>query len=191
MSRVVAIRALGLYLPLFAAMLAWAVRRPRRSEATGALLATAWNIPLLFVINELAIHAGWWRFEVSDAKLFGVPVDLWIGWSVLWGVFAALCSGRWPLWISSLAFLLLDLCLMPLCAPVVILSRRWLVGESLALATCLIPALFFARWTREDLHVCRRSAMQAVCFIGLLALLAALRLQQRGILSGIAQYSWL
>jgi protein-S-isoprenylcysteine O-methyltransferase Ste14 len=191
MSRVVAIRALGLYLPLFGAILAWAVRRPQRPQATGALLATAWNLPLLLAINQIAIRAGWWRFDVSDATLFAFPVDLWIGWSVFWGVFAALCSEKRPTWISCIQFLLLDLVFMPLCAPVVILSRSWLIGEALALLTCLLPGLFFARLTREDRHVWCRSAMQAVCFIGLLAVLVAVRLQQRGILTSIAQYSWL
>jgi hypothetical protein len=92
MTRAFTIRLLSLYLPLVAAFAVWLWRKPGQRDLTGALLATAWNVPALFAINLLAIHFGWWHFNVQGAVVCGVPVDLWLGWAVLWGFVAALVS---------------------------------------------------------------------------------------------------
>jgi hypothetical protein len=52
--------------------------------------------------------------------------------------------------------LAIDFVLTPACHPVVELSSRWLIGESVALAFVLIPAQLFARWTLNDSHLYAR-----------------------------------
>jgi protein-S-isoprenylcysteine O-methyltransferase Ste14 len=61
-----------------------------------------------------------------------------------------------------------DLILMPMCAPVVLLGKRWFIGECIALSASLAPGLMLARWTRESTNVKGRAFLQAVCFSGLL-----------------------
>jgi protein-S-isoprenylcysteine O-methyltransferase Ste14 len=61
----------------------------------------------------------------------------------------------------------LDLVLMPLCAPVVQLGPRWLVGEIVAAAIVLLPAQLLARWTARDAHLGGRVMLQIALFTGL------------------------
>jgi len=180
MDRIFLIRALSLYLPLMGACAAWLHYKPTRLEATGAVLATAWNLPMLLALNVAAAALGWWRFDVKGAVFMGVPVDLWMGWAVLWGAPAALFFRRAPLWIAVACFAISDLALMPLCSPVLVLGRHWFAGEALALLTCLLPAHMFARWTRDQAHVYRRAFMQFVCFSGLLCVGILVLLAQTG-----------
>lgn len=168
MDRTFLIRALSLYAPLFGCMMLWSWRKPARAEGTGALLATAWNLPVLLVLNSLAQWLGWWRFNVHEAVFLGMPVDLWLGWSFLWGTFAALLFRRAPGLFACLCFGACDLLIMPLCSPVISLGRFWLIGEASGLIFCLLPAFYFARWTREQAHTVWRSAMQFMTFSGLL-----------------------
>jgi protein-S-isoprenylcysteine O-methyltransferase Ste14 len=60
-----------------------------------------------------------------------------------------------------------------MCAPVVMLGKRWLIGECLALSACMVPGLLLARWTRDCRNVKRRALLQAVCFSGLFLLSTA------------------
>jgi protein-S-isoprenylcysteine O-methyltransferase Ste14 len=167
MDRAFIIRALSLYVPIVGCFLLWSWRKPAPSEATGALLASAWNLPALLALNVAAGCFGWWRFNAHGALFLGVPVDLWLGWSALWGAGAALLFPRAPVWLACASMAACDLLLMPLCSPVVVLGRFWLVGEIAGLVMCLVPALYFARWTRERTHAGRRAALQFVTFSGL------------------------
>jgi protein-S-isoprenylcysteine O-methyltransferase Ste14 len=167
MDRIFLIRALSLYLPLLGAIAAWKWRKPSRLEATGALLATAWNFSALLFLNFAAQFFGWWRFGAHGLPVLDLPLDLWLGWSVLWGALAALLFRKAPVWLTGMILALADLLLMPLCEPVVVLSRNWLVGEAFGLLICLVPGLLFARWTHDQIHVRRRAFMQFLCFSGL------------------------
>lgn len=182
MSRSLIIRVLSLYVPLFAALVVWNWRKPARAEATGAVLASAWNLPALLALNLLAGYFGWWRFHALGAVFLGTPVDLWLGWAVLWGCVTTLLFRRTPVWIVCGFLGLFDWIVMPLCTPVVILGRFWCAGELVGLASCLVPAVYFARWTRQRTHVRRRATLQFFTFSGMLSLGTALALavSQRG-----------
>jgi len=173
MNRTFIIRAISLYVPLVFAFILWSLRKLSRAEATGALLATAWNLPTLLAVNLMATHFGWWNFSVKGGTLFGMPVDLWIGWSAFWGTAAALMFRKTHLWIVAIVLGIADLILMPMCAPVVMLGKRWLIGECIALSACAAPGLLLARWTRDGGNVKRRAFLQAICFSGLLILSVA------------------
>jgi len=170
MSRIFIIRAMSLYAPLVFALILWSVRKLGRAEATGALLATAWNLPALLAVNLIAMHFDWWDFSVKGGTLFGMPVDLWIGWSAFWGTAAALMFRNAQLWAVAIILGIVDMILMPMCSPVVMLGRKWLIGECIALFVCMAPGLLLARWTRDRRNVKRRAFLQAVCFSGLLVM---------------------
>jgi protein-S-isoprenylcysteine O-methyltransferase Ste14 len=168
MNRTFIIRAISLYAPLVFALILWNLRKMSRSEATGALLATAWNLPALLAVNLIAMHFGWWNFSVKGGTLFGLPVDLLIGWSAFGGTAAALLFRNTPLWMVAIVLGITDIVLMPICAPVVMLGKNWLIGECIALSACMVPGLLLARWTRDFRNVKGRAFLQAVCFSGLL-----------------------
>src|SRR5688572_4415596 len=166
-DRLFLIRALGLYLPIGLAVLAWRLRVVSGREATGVMLAGIWNFVALIGVNVVALSAGWWHFDAAGALLLGIPLDLLLGWAVLWGVVTPLAASRAPLVVVILAAALVDLVVMPLCTPVVQLGNRWLVGEIVAVAIALVPGLLLARWTARDRQLVERAVLQMICFAAL------------------------
>ena len=69
------VRAAALYGPI-ALVAALAIRsRPDRRRAAGAVVATAWQLPALLVVNGVAVELGWWRFAGATPSVAGVPLD--------------------------------------------------------------------------------------------------------------------
>ncbi len=180
MHRVLLVRALSLYVPLSAAMVLWQWKKPFSRELTGALLATAWNIPSLFAINLLAFRAHWWVFQVQGGAVEHIPVDLWLGWAALWGFIGALLFSRLPIWLGAISAIACDAIFMPLCTPVLALYKTWWIGEAAAILFCLIPGILLARWTAEQRFVKARAALQAVCFGSFFILASTLYLHAAG-----------
>jgi protein-S-isoprenylcysteine O-methyltransferase Ste14 len=162
------IRALALFGPVAALWLAVAVRRPSDRDLAAMIVGTAWNLLTLAVVNTVAVAAGWWTFHAEGAVVAGIPVDLLIGWALLWGAVPAHVGRRLPLPLTVAMLAWADLALMPLAAPVVRLGPDWLYGEALAVAFCLVPGLLLARWTREDRRLAWRAVSQAVLAGGLM-----------------------
>jgi protein-S-isoprenylcysteine O-methyltransferase Ste14 len=188
MTRTFAIRLLSLYAPLAAAFFVWQWRRPSQLELTGGLLASAWNVPALFAINLLAIRMDWWRFDIKGASVVGMPIDLWLGWAVVWGFVVALLFRGQPLLIAVSVCACADVILMPLCRPVLVLGKTWLLGEGVALLLCLSPGLLFAQWTADRRNVKGRALFQAICFSELLFMSVFLLLTLTGELERITQH---
>ena len=162
MNRATAIRFLGLYGPVVTAF-ALGLARPRERRALPALLVgIAWTLPWLLVLQVLNLHFGWWRFYAQGGLFRGMPVDLFLGWAVLWGILPLLVLPGSPIWKVVVVFFGIDLLFMPVCWPVVELSRTWLLGELLALLLVLIPAQTFARWTLKDTHLAARSVFHVL-----------------------------
>lgn len=162
------VRAVALYLPVLLGVALVVHRHPcDRRRCAAVLLATAWNLPTLLILNVVAVHNGWWTFAVSGATVAGVPADLWIGWAVLWGAVPLLATVE-RLAMAAAVLVAADLVLMPLGQPVVTLSHAWLVGEALAVATGLVPGILLGRWTARAEHLGGRAALQVAAFTGLL-----------------------
>ena len=164
MDRALLIRAACLYLPLSGAVAAWLWRRPERREAAGILMACLWNAALLPLLHLTALRLGWWRFEARGGLMLGFPVDLYLGWVVLWGIIPTLAFRRTNLAVVAAVFFALDLLLMPRAAPLLCLRRGWLVGEMAGILICLIPSQLFARWTRDQRCLEQRALLQVIVF---------------------------
>ncbi|GGC68862.1 hypothetical protein IEU95_02385 [Hoyosella rhizosphaerae] len=141
---------------------------PTARVKAAAALATLWNAVGLILVNAVAVAVGWWTFGTTGAMWSGVPVDVVLGWAVLWGAVPVLLA-RWvPLFATAVVLVVADLLAMPYLSPLVVLSKDWLYGEVAACALCLGPGLLlgYLTYTRKLLTV--RVALQAVVFTTLL-----------------------
>lgn len=78
----------------------WALlvlHRPSPRRLRAAMVGGGVQLWLGVLLDAAGARAGLWRYAVSDGLLLGVPVDLHLGWALLWGVgFCALapCARR-------------------------------------------------------------------------------------------------
>ena len=91
-----------------------------------------------------------------------MPLELYLGWAVLWGLVPQLAFRRLGLGKVMVVMGVVDSWLMPLSGPVLVLRERWLLGEAAALAFVLAPAICLARWTSDETHLNLRAAMQVL-----------------------------
>jgi protein-S-isoprenylcysteine O-methyltransferase Ste14 len=150
---------MGLYLPVIAAFLVAFLRPNRKRIFPAVLLGFVWTLPSLLAVQLLNLHFQWWKFDAMGGLFRGIPVDLYLGWAVLWGILPILSFVETGIALVSAAFFGIDLLLMPACSPVVALSQRWLIGELVALGLVLVPAQLFARWTINDTHLNARALL--------------------------------
>ncbi|GAA0962534.1 methyltransferase [Actinocorallia libanotica] len=166
------IRAAALFVPLLAAVALLRHRPPDRRETAALILGVSWNVLALSAVNALALRAGWWTFAAKGGTVAGVPVDLLLGWAVLWGGVAVLALRRGlPLPLVTGFAVWIDLAVMPLGEPVLVLAESWLTGEAVAVAVSLLPGLLLARWTLGERRLMARVVLQAVLAIGLMVAL--------------------
>ena len=162
------LRPAALLVPIvFAAAAALvATATPRLRGA--ALLATLWSFAVLLAVNAVAVHAGWWIFGTDGAEWASVPVDVILGWSVLWGAVPVLVSP----WVSpalvAAVLVVSDVVAMPALAPLVVLHDRWWLGEIAVVTTGLIPAVVLGILTARARALRVRATLQVVLFTALL-----------------------
>ena len=91
-----ATRAGALYVPVLLALVAgiWRRARPIARMFPATLLAGLWTLPSLLLLQQLNLRAQWWSYAPgSAASLSGMPLELYLGWAVLWGIVPALVPG--------------------------------------------------------------------------------------------------
>jgi hypothetical protein len=157
-----ALRAAGLIVPLALTGALWWWRRPDGRGAAAASLATVWNLVTLLPVCLLASKRGWFWFDADAGVLLGMPVDLWLGWALLWGAIPSLAFSRTPVVVIAVGAFWFDLLAMPALEPVVRLGKDWLEGELVAIAVSLVPALLLAGWTSRGQHLEVRAAVQVL-----------------------------
>jgi protein-S-isoprenylcysteine O-methyltransferase Ste14 len=153
---------MALYLPVMAALLLGLLSRRRQRQLPACLLSLLWAMTSLLVVQCANQAAGWWSFPDEGVALCHMPLELYLGWVVLWGAVPQLAFPRLSIWLGAVVMVVADLVLMPMCGAVVVLGPRWLAGEAVAVAVMLVPALCLARWTFEDKHLRMRAALQVV-----------------------------
>jgi protein-S-isoprenylcysteine O-methyltransferase Ste14 len=154
-------RAAAVYVPLAAAIIARLLygRQPRQFAA--CLLSVLWTLPSLLLLQRLNEYAGWWSFATGSEVAFrGMPLELFLGWMILWGVVPQLALSRPRIIWCAVVMVALDCIVMPVCSSAIYLKARWLVGEAAGSGMVLIPALCIGRWTYENTHLRRRAALQ-------------------------------
>ena len=164
MDRALAIRVTALYLPLMAAIACW-LRRPPDSRALGGvILAVGWNVATLVPLQLAAERLGWWNFSAGTGDRIPFPVELIIGWAVAWGALPVLLRPRPRIVMLFAAALIADVLLMPSLSPVLVLGDRWIIGEAVALSSCLIPGALLGWWMSDDRRTGCRATLQVLTF---------------------------
>jgi protein-S-isoprenylcysteine O-methyltransferase Ste14 len=169
MTKDLMVRAGSVYLPLVAAGIAGVFRRTQTRVLAASLLSVLWTMPALVIVQKLNAVAGWWTYAPGGIRFCGMPLELYTGWVILWGVVPQLVWRRFPVAGCAACMVALDLIAMPLCRPVVDPGERWLVGEGVASLLSLLPALCIARWTAENSHLQARVWLQ-IALAGLILL---------------------
>jgi protein-S-isoprenylcysteine O-methyltransferase Ste14 len=162
MTEIAWARAAALYLPLMAAVLSGLLTARRSRQFAALLLSFLWAAVTLLAVQRLNQLEGWWTFPDAGVSLCGMPLELYLGWVILWGVVPQIAVSRLKIgWVLAI-FALVDLILMPLCNSVVQLQPAWLLGETLCVGLVLLPAICLARWTEQGIHLKARAALQTV-----------------------------
>jgi protein-S-isoprenylcysteine O-methyltransferase Ste14 len=167
-ERYLMVRAASVYIAVMLTGLIWVWRRPPARAVAGALLACAWNLPVVLALHLAAAYFGWWQFDARGGLLLGMPVELYLSWVWLWGVVPALAFPSLSLGTVMVVALAADLVLMPAAAPVVRLGPFWLLGDAVGLLAGLLPGQLLARWTARDERLTERASLQVLAFTALL-----------------------
>jgi len=155
-------RAAAIYMPLAIALLARLLRGNRPRQFAACLLSMLWVIPALLALQRISAAEHWWSFSESAASLRGMPLELLLGWSFLWGLVPQLVFPDLSIVVAVAVMVAIDCLLMPLCTASVHLGSWWLVGEAVAIGLVLIPGLCVAQWTLQNRHLKGRAALQAI-----------------------------
>ncbi len=169
MTREGAIQMACLYGPLVsAALLAWWIR-PAKWLSTGLLFSVAWIAALLPWLDAIARAAGLWEYHSPAPSLAGMPLALYFGWVIGWGIFSPLLAhalgGR--RWTTAAVLIALDLRVMPELRPVLELHPQWWIGDFFIASCLLVPSLFISKWTESRTQVGLRCAMLVPAFGGI------------------------
>ena len=65
------VRAGAIYIATLAMVALWVWRRPSRRFIAGAMLAAAWNVPVVLGLHLLARRWGWWNFDAQGGLFLG------------------------------------------------------------------------------------------------------------------------
>ncbi len=174
-------RSLCLLWPALLASVLVIWRKPDTRQSGAALAATLWVLAAAPLLGPCAERLGFWQFEPGGATLLGVPVELLLGWALLWGAVPVLAFPRTPLPVLVLCAGIFDLAAMPLCEPVLRLGQSWQLGELGGLTFVLLPALLLGRCIVQKRHLVLRAVLTGIGYAGLhYLILPALILEQTG-----------
>lgn len=147
---------------------------------TGVFLSTLWCFVILLFLNIGIVQLGAWSFNVRNIYSWaGVPVDLILGWAVLWGAIPLLYPGRSRPWVWVCAFFIFDILFMPHLAPAIQLaqgSSAWVGWDALCLAVAFVPAWYLGQWTRHRKMLYVRSFLQMILYVLIINVMVAMAL---------------
>ncbi len=158
------------------------LRAPSRRLQIGALFAFLYGVPIVFITHMIAIELGWWHYGWDALMLNGLPADILIGGSILFGpaLFLAFPNTR-PLLLCLPIVLGLHGTLFSTLQPLVFAGDNWFWGVIFVFAFAHVPAIYLAKWTAGDSHLPLRCALLAIMTGGLIfAIVPSLVMQAMG-----------
>jgi len=138
-------------------------RRPRNPRTFPALLlSTLWCLTTLLLLQRLNLFFGWWTFTLSGPSICGMPVELYLGWIILWALIPQLVFPMLDLPEVLAIMVIVDIFLTPLHPDVHYRHQAWWVGEFVGLAIVFIPSWLLTRWTLANTHLNFRATLQVI-----------------------------
>jgi len=160
------IKAIILLNPMLALLAAFVYKKPSSKQMVGMLLGVLWNVPYLILLNVSAEYFGWWNYAPSENSFYNIPIELLVGWCVLWGAFIPYCFEKANLLIPILIVLVIDLYFMPEISSIFKLGDSWLIGEFVLIISCLIPSILIYNLTVNREELFSRSFIQSLIWGG-------------------------
>jgi len=148
-------RALIVMLPALVLVHQFTQRDHALLRWVGALFANIWQFQWRLILFTAGIHWGLWKFSSTDITLFGVPIDIILGASLLLGVLPRILFPNLPIIVLVISDCLLSLLFFPLVYTEN--SVLWVVALSIWV---IVPSQLLARWTEYDKQIYLRSVLQ-------------------------------
>lgn len=158
------LRASLLFLPMLFVFL---FARKYKSEdriLVGSLFSFLYSIALLLPAHALAVKLGMWHYGSETLKLLGMPADLWLAGSFLFGPTIFLAFPKLNPLIFTLGFIIIQALVFKSLDPFVIAGDYWLIGVILVFLLVHTPALYLAKWTAYDINLPERAILLALAY---------------------------
>jgi protein-S-isoprenylcysteine O-methyltransferase Ste14 len=129
----------------------------------GGLFAFLYGLAMIFVMHQLAMAIGWWKYGGDVLMFMGLPADIWIGGALLFGSALYFAFPRTaPLLLILPIVVGLHGTIFKSLQPFVQAGEGWFVGVVLVFAIAHVPAIYLARWTAVDEKLALRAALLAI-----------------------------
>lgn len=170
-ERAASIRALALYVPIALCTVAYFLRNRRIRTLASPLLSLLWGLSTLLILQRLNLQFQWWRFGTQTACVLGMPVALYFGWAVFWGLLPQLAWPRLDVLSIAIVAFSFDSVVMLYLSPALEVGHQiaqggtsptWLLGEVVGVLLVLVPAMLLFRWTEDDSHLNLRAGGQVL-----------------------------
>lgn len=155
-------RVLIVLLP--AAWLAWqfVYRHSGSRHWAGYFLAYVWQFQFRLILLAVVMHAGFidWGYAgsgLAGIRLYEVPIDVLIGTSLLFGPLVAIHFGK----INPFLIIVIDWIWNMFWLPVE-LTMSVVIGFALISLIAVMPSLYLARWTAQDVCLYKRAVLQTL-----------------------------
>jgi protein-S-isoprenylcysteine O-methyltransferase Ste14 len=119
----------------------------------------------------LNIYVGLWTFTVKGGEFWGTPIDLAIGWAILWSTVPNVVGRRWNVFLWAFILITIDVLIMPLASPAVVLNSGWQWGELICVIFIFIPSRILAESTFLRKNLYSRSLKQLFLFFAIFIVL--------------------
>lgn len=160
-SLLVLLRSLLLLGPLFLVLyLGWKSRENNRL-LIGALFSFLYSMGLLLPAHALAIHLGFWHYGGNALMLEGMPADLWLAGSLLYGPAIFLAFPQLSPWVFTISCIIVQGFIFQSLDPFVIAGNDWFIGVIFVFLVAHIPALYLAQWTGRNTQLSLRVTLLA------------------------------
>ena len=157
-----------LLIPAVIAVLSLAMHGQTTPRRAGAFMAYVWQFQTRLIVNMVAINLGLWHFNSTGGALYGVPVDIIIGQTLLFGSTLVLWHiSRHP-WLIALPALGFDVLLMANASSLFVAHSHWVAAIVVINLLAVVPSLVLGEATATDTRLKLRASMQAVCWLSLL-----------------------
>ncbi len=151
--------------PLLATMVLGWLNRANRAALVGSFFAFLYGVGTIFMTHQIAIYFGAWSYGGETLMLMGFPVDIWLGGALLFGpVLYLMFPKTAPIYLTLPIIIGLHGLVFSSLEPLVFAGKGWFAGVIFVFAIAHIPALYLARWTREDRLLPLRAALLAFGF---------------------------